>query len=215
MSVFMKRFAMTINILLFILTGVVLSKSILNQPILLAVFLLMILWAGIELYIGMFKTFKGIVISHPIIKITRMMWPLFGVFSWLDFKYDLVTITWPLWFNILLLILCLGALLLRLAAIIYLGKSFSYDIKRPEGNTLIQRGPYRIIRHPSYLGILILASFPPLIIGSIVGFIGIFFSTLIHSLFRLKVEEKILEQEFGSTFTEYKQKTFSIIPYIY
>ena len=211
----MKRFSMGITVLVLSIIGLMLNWPSLSLIYVQALFLIMFLWSGIEFYIGGAKSFAGNSPSHLIVKINRMLWPLFVLYSWLDFRYSWSKIVIPTWLIIGLLILCLGGLLIRLWAVIHLGESFSYDLKCPEGKALVQTGPYRFVRHPSYLGICILSSFPSLIVGSLAGFIGMTVTTGLHIIYRLDAEEKILAAEFGEEFQKYKQKTYRMIPYIY
>ena len=109
-------------------------------------------------------------------------------------------------------ILALG---IRIWSVIHLGKAFSYDVKKPEGCSLITTGPYKIVRHPSYLAICILGSLPGLILGSIPGFIGMAATTIPVVVLRTNAEEAILEKEFGNHFINYKDKTYKLLPFIY
>ena len=174
-----------------------------------------LIWMIIEFYIGLSRPCKGQAPSHTIVKIGRMLWPLFIVYSWLDFRNNWTRQLFPSWVYALLFIICIFALLFRIWAIIHLGESFSYDVKSPEGGVLITTGPYRIVRHPAYLAICILGSFPGLILGSIFGFIGMLATMLPTIVCRTNAEEKILEKEFGDLFIQYKLKTYRLIPFIY
>lgn len=211
----MKRFSMGITVLVLSIIGLMLNSPSLSVIYVQALFIIMFLWSGIEFYIGGAKSFAGNSPSHLIVKINRMLWPIFVLYSWLDFRFSWSKIVVPSWLTVVLLISCFGALLIRLWAVVYLGKSFSYDLKSPEGKALVQTGPYSLVRHPSYLGICILSSFPGLIVGSLVGFIGMTVTTVLHIIYRLDAEEKILAAEFGEVFKKYKQKTYRLIPFIY
>ncbi len=139
----------------------------------------------------------------------------FAIYSWVDIRFHWSTAELPPWFLALLLALCSAGLLIRIWAVIHSGKSFSYDVKKPESGNLIKTGPYRFIRHPAYLGILILMSLPGLILGSIPGFIGMLLTTLVPVILRSKAEDELLEAEFGEDYIKYKQSTFGLIPFIY
>lgn len=104
---------------------------------------------------------------------------------------------------------------LRDWAILSLGRYFRRSVTIEPGQRIVRRGPYRVLRHPSYTGIcLILAGFG-LAFGSwasagvalLVGFAGI--------LPRIWVEERALAQEFGSDYTEYARSTDRLIPHIW
>ena len=104
---------------------------------------------------------------------------------------------------------------MRIWTVTYLGGSFSYDVKRPEGDILVTTGPYKIIRHPAYLAICILGSFPGLILGSIPGFIGMLVTTVLTVIYRIDAEEKMMHKEFGGLFIAYRQNTYRLLPFLY
>ncbi|MFC2083919.1 methyltransferase family protein [Bacteroidota bacterium] len=93
-----------------------------------------------------------------------------------------------------------------------LGKNYSPEIVILYGHELVEKGPYKIIRHPQYLfqflsdlsaGITLL-SYPVLLLV-IIFEIPLF-------ILRARKEEKMLKKHFGNTFTEYKKKSSFIIP---
>lgn len=79
---------------------------------------------------------------------------------------------------------------------------------------LIQHGPYRFVRHPAYLGYLLMAVGICLGYASLIGLINFLF-LLICFQYRMKVEEKILVNHFGELYLQYAQKTKKIIPLIW
>lgn len=79
---------------------------------------------------------------------------------------------------------------------------------------LIQHGPYRFVRHPAYLGYLLMVVGICLGYASLIGLINILF-LLICFQYRMKVEEKILVDHFGDLYQHYAQKTKMIIPLIW
>ncbi len=83
-----------------------------------------------------------------------------------------------------------------------------------KGSNLIQNGPYRYLRHPMYLSILLF--FSPLLAESpsllrIISFIALIPGLLI----KLNFEEKRLLNHFGLHYSLYMNKTWKFIPFIY
>ncbi len=210
----MQKSAMAFTALFVALSGLLVAGSHLNYFIIVLI-IVILLWAAVEAFIGFSRPVEGIGPSHPLISISRMLWPLFALYSWLDLRNRWTIVQLPDWLTILLLALCLGALALRTWAVLHLGRSFTYDVKKPAGNVLVRTGPYRLIRHPGYFGIILLATLPGLILGSVVGFVGLSLATLVQTLMRLHAEDRMLEDIFGAAFREYERKTARLLPYVY
>jgi protein-S-isoprenylcysteine O-methyltransferase Ste14 len=89
----------------------------------------------------------------------------------------------------------------------YLGRSFSL---LPQARTLVTTGPYRFVRHPIYLGGLLITiaevwlRFSALTVGLNVIF-------LVAQLVRLRYEERILEETFPE-YAAYRAQTSALIP---
>lgn len=215
MGNFMKRYAMGVSALLVIFIGILAGHVSWLDPDYIILFVILLFWAGVEFFIGLCRSYEGKAPSKLSIRLLRMLWLAFVIYSWLDFRYGWTKAAFPMWFKTLLLGFCIFGLIIRLWSVIHLGGSFSYDLKCPEGKALITSGPYRLIRHPSYLGMCLIATVPALVLGSLVGFAGLAASTVIHTITRVQIEESILEQEFGQVFLDYKQKSYRLIPYVY
>jgi protein-S-isoprenylcysteine O-methyltransferase Ste14 len=104
---------------------------------------------------------------------------------------------------------------LRDWAIVSLGRYFRREVTIEPGQRIVRRGPYRMLRHPSYAGIfLILAGFG-LAFGSwvsaavalLIGFVGM--------LPRIRVEERALAQAFGADYIDYANSTARVLPHVW
>jgi len=93
-----------------------------------------------------------------------------------------------------------------------LGKQYSYGLKPPE--VLIKRGLYKWIRHPISLAMLLYTAGIPLFFSSIYGFM-VTLGFLPFTLYRMKIEEKMLIAKFGDEYRKYIKKTKKMIPFIY
>lgn len=82
------------------------------------------------------------------------------------------------------------------------------------GTKLIMNGPYEIIRHPMYAGILLITIV--LVIDYFSFFRVIAFLIIVIDLvFKAHLEEVLLEKHFGEDYETYRKKTHMIIPYLY
>lgn len=107
----------------------------------------------------------------------------------------------------------LGYLLMNWA-VIALDKQFSDYITIQNNHKLITTGPYKLIRHPRYLGIIIFLSGISLVFISWFGLIFVLV-TIVILIWRIKDEEKLMHDEFKKEWETYKKKSYSIIPYVY
>jgi protein-S-isoprenylcysteine O-methyltransferase Ste14 len=100
------------------------------------------------------------------------------------------------------------------AARLTLGRFYSETVRIKPEHKLITNGPYRMIRHPMYLGVILFSLSIPMILGSLYGFVTILalIPLLLH---RIRIEEKALLAKFGQEYLEYAHKTKKLIPFIW
>jgi len=108
-----------------------------------------------------------------------------------------------------------GGLIIRWIAILQLGKSFTVDVAITNSANLKTDGIYERIRHPSYLGLLLVVLGFSFTMNSIYSFFVFVIPVFIAVIYRIMIEEKVLLNEFGDSYAEYKNKTKRIIPGIY
>ncbi len=102
----------------------------------------------------------------------------------------------------------------RQYAIAILGRFFSLSVQIVEDHKVVDRGPYRLVRHPSYTGILITFIGLGLAVQSLgallvlVLFFGISFG------YRMHVEERTLLSALGQDYASYMRRTKRLIPFI-
>lgn len=95
-----------------------------------------------------------------------------------------------------------------------LGKQFSINVTIQKDHELITNGPYRVIRHPRYLGLLIFFTGISLVFRSWISLVFVFLTTLVI-LWRIGDEEKLMQNEFLEKWNAYAQKTWRLIPFLY
>jgi protein-S-isoprenylcysteine O-methyltransferase len=92
-----------------------------------------------------------------------------------------------------------------------LGRNWSSTVTVKEDHQLIRRGPYRIVRHPIYAG-LILASLGTAIgygrVQCLIGLLLIFFAFQM----KWKTEERFMQEQFGGEYQKYRREVSAIVP---
>lgn len=111
-----------------------------------------------------------------------------------------------------LLALAGAALVLRSRAA--LGAAWSFVATTDEGTGLVTTGPYRLVRHPLYLGLVMLATGQGLAFGSWPA-LAIVLSAIVPTFaWRARAEEQLLSRMFGERYADYRHRTRMILPYL-
>jgi protein-S-isoprenylcysteine O-methyltransferase Ste14 len=105
-----------------------------------------------------------------------------------------------------------AALVLRSRA--ELGTAWSLVPMADQGTGLVTTGPYRLVRHPIYLGLALLAIGEALAFASWPAFIIVLYAIVPTFAWRARAEEKLLGRTFGESYALYRQRTKMIIPYL-
>jgi protein-S-isoprenylcysteine O-methyltransferase Ste14 len=105
-----------------------------------------------------------------------------------------------------------AALVLRSRA--ELGAAWSLLPKADRATGLVTTGPYRLVRHPIYLGLTLLAAGNALSFGSLAGLLVAAFGIVPTFAWRARVEEGELSRTFGAAFAAYRRRTRMIIPHL-
>jgi protein-S-isoprenylcysteine O-methyltransferase Ste14 len=111
-----------------------------------------------------------------------------------------------------ILILGLG---LRAVAVFTLGKAFSANVALRTGQKLQRSGLYRIVRHPSYLGLELIFLAFAMHARTWACFAVVLVPPTLALLYRIHVEETALRQAFGSDYEDYSRTTKRLFPGIY
>lgn len=113
------------------------------------------------------------------------------------------------------LVIVLVGFIIRWIAILQLGKMFTVDVSITSGHRLKTNGLYSVVRHPSYLGLLLILLGIGLFTGDKAALAIVFVPSLLALIYRMHVEENALIGEFGSEYLDYKNKVARIIPGVY
>jgi protein-S-isoprenylcysteine O-methyltransferase Ste14 len=95
-----------------------------------------------------------------------------------------------------------------------LGPAWSFVPKADRETGLMTTGPYRVVRHPIYLGLILLATGQALAFRNWPAVVIVMFGILPTFTWRARAEEKLLSRTFGQVYAAYRQRTKMIIPYL-
>jgi len=151
----------------------------------------------------------------------RSFWPIaLGIvvvffLSPLEFLYFAAFQPGTVWMEVIGVGLVLWGSILFVWARRTLGAHYTGHVSVKKEQELVQRGPYRLIRHPAYAGYLLMALGLALGYASFWGFVSILFILLPAVIYRIGVEDRLLAKYFGTQLEKYAQKTKRLIPGIW
>jgi len=118
-------------------------------------------------------------------------------------------------FKVVGLAIILIGIAVRFIAIRQLGTYFTVDVTIRADHQLMQSGLYKYIRHPSYTGAALSLFGMGLSLDNLYSFPVVFIPTVYSLIHRIKVEEKVLVEQFGKQYTDYMLTTKRLIPFVY
>lgn len=101
---------------------------------------------------------------------------------------------------------------LRVWAVATLGRFFRREVTIVSGQTVVETGPYRFVRHPAYLGDLLIVFGFGLAWGSWVGAAVALAIAFVGHLPRIRVEEKLLRDSLGEPYERYASRHARLLP---
>jgi protein-S-isoprenylcysteine O-methyltransferase Ste14 len=123
------------------------------------------------------------------------------------------------WKRIPVFFVGIGLMLLGIALRWYsagmLGKYFTFDIAIHCGQALIEAGPYRYVRHPSYSGALLTLLGFGMALGNWAG-LAVALSCLAAAYaYRIPIEESALSAALGEPYRQYVRRTWRLVPFLF
>ena len=112
-------------------------------------------------------------------------------------------------------VLAIMGLMIRIQSILTLKRYFTYSVAKVDDHTLIQTGLYKVIRHPGYLGQLIIFIGISISLSNWLSILAMTIPVLIGYGYRINVEESFMRDQLGTDYLDYQKRTKRIIPMIY
>ncbi|MBS0381817.1 MAG: isoprenylcysteine carboxylmethyltransferase family protein [Proteobacteria bacterium] len=152
--------------------------------------------------------------SYAVLLVSMFAGIFLGFFC--AFGLPAATIGWqqPAWFWTGIALMLAGTAF-RWYAIKVLGKFFTRSVATRAGQFVVEAGPYRLIRHPSYSGALVALLGLGLALTNWVSLILVLAGGLIGYLRRVQVEEQALCADLGQPYRDYMQRTRRFVPHLW
>ncbi|MBA3646896.1 MAG: isoprenylcysteine carboxylmethyltransferase family protein [Gemmatimonadaceae bacterium] len=112
-----------------------------------------------------------------------------------------------------IIVLLLGSLLRRVC-FKTLGEHFTGDVRARADQPVIQSGPYRWVRHPSYTAAMLMYLGIGLALTSWISIALLLAGTVVGYLYRVRIEECALLKEIGAPYAEFMRTRKRFIPYV-
>ena len=111
--------------------------------------------------------------------------------------------------------LMLAGITLRWYAVSVLGKYFTFDVAIQNGQTVIEAGPYKYVRHPSYSGALLTLLGFGLALGNWAGLMAALLCLGFAYAYRIPIEEAALAAALGENYKLYVRRTWRLVPFFF
>ncbi len=95
-----------------------------------------------------------------------------------------------------------------------LARNWSGAVTLKRGHELVERGPYRFVRHPIYSGLILMFLGTALVLGTAQA-LGAFVMFFLLHVWKLRAEEALLARRFQRSFVAYKARTKALVPFVF
>src|SRR5213075_1199537 len=148
-----------------------------------------------------------------------LLWTIIIVSLWSGIQmvrlFPSVTVPCPSGFCLFGFLLFLGGLILRWYSIGYLGRYFTVDVSISTEHKLIDSGPYRYVRHPTYTGALLASLGLGFCFGNWLSILFLTLPIFAAFLWQIRIEERALLEALGQNYRAYLKRTRRLIPFVY
>ena len=144
-----------------------------------------------------------VLIAIALLSTTRIPLP------WLYLQFWPVGL-WPFWLGAAVTI---AGLLFAVWARVHLGRNWSRSVTIKQDHELITTGPYAVVRHPIYTGVLTGLLGTAIALSQVRGFVALVLFFLAFWI-KLRMEEQWMRSQFGERYATYVHQTAALVPYL-
>ena len=128
--------------------------------------------------------------------VDRRFVPNLAIYRWLGLLMTIAGVAFAVW------------------ARVAIGSNWSGTVTVKQNHELIRTGPYALVRHPIYTGIMFAAFGTAIFHGEVQSLIVLLaiFSVLVP---KMRAEERLMTEQFGTEYTNYRQKTKALVPFLW
>ncbi|HEX5506928.1 MAG TPA: isoprenylcysteine carboxylmethyltransferase family protein [Pseudolabrys sp.] len=127
----------------------------------------------------------------------------------LEQRFVPLSLMW-FWCTVAIIVIGLG---FSIVARAWLGGNWSGSVTVKKGHELIRSGPYALVRHPIYTGLLLALIGTALAIGRWRALIALIFFVL-GIVRKIRIEERFMSEQFGGTYARYRAQVAALVPFV-
>ena len=95
-----------------------------------------------------------------------------------------------------------------------LGRDYTRSLRTRETQTVVDRGPYRVVRHPGYIGSILVWVGSRLAVNWLIAAATAVGLLLVYA-YRIRAEEQMLVEHFGDAYRTYTARTWRLVPFVW
>jgi protein-S-isoprenylcysteine O-methyltransferase Ste14 len=176
------------------------------------------LYGFFEVFLNLRQRRKGNVLTSNDKGSLRLLYSSITIGYFLSFAIGITKLGrihyWNTFFAIGMSLIVIG-LVIRIHSILTLRQFFTYSVAQVENHKIIETGLYKFIRHPGYLGQLIIFIGISTSISNWLSILAMMLPITLAYLYRIKVEERFMIEQLGENYLTYQNRTKKLIPMIF
>ena len=176
------------------------------------------LYGFFEIFLNLRQRRKMIVTTSNDKNSLRLLYGLITVGYFLSFAIGATKLGriyyWNALFTVGMSLVVIG-LMIRIHSILTLRQFFTYSVAKVENHEIIETGLYKFIRHPGYLGQIIIFMGISVSISNWLSILAMMLSITLAYLYRINVEERFMLEQIGENYLNYQNRTKRLIPMIF